>query len=148
MTPSTQGSNGNGSAPAQHFDVLVVGAGFAGIGAAIKLEENGFTDFAVLEKSDRLGGTWRDNTYPGCSCDVPSPVYSFSFAPNPGWSRVYAEQEEIQDYLEKTADEYGVTPRIQFGAEVIEAKWSPDETRWHVNTTRGRYSSRVLIAGA
>jgi cyclohexanone monooxygenase len=75
-------------------------------------------------------------------------VYSFSFAPNPSWSRVYAEQGEIQDYLEKTADEYGVTERIQFGAEVLEARWSPEETRWHVNTTRGRYSSRVLIAGA
>jgi cation diffusion facilitator CzcD-associated flavoprotein CzcO len=148
MTPSTQGSDGNGSAPAQHFDVLVVGAGFAGIGAAIKLEENGFTDFAVLEKSDRLGGTWRDNTYPGCSCDVPSALYSFSFALNPDWSRVYAEQPEIQDYLEKTADEYGVTKRIHFGAEVVDARWSPDETRWHVTTPRGRYSSRVLIAGA
>jgi cation diffusion facilitator CzcD-associated flavoprotein CzcO len=138
----------NGSAPVQHFDVLVVGAGFAGIGAAIKLEENGFSDFAVLEKADRLGGTWRDNTYPGCSCDVPSPVYSFSFAPNPGWSRVYAEQEEIQDYLEKTAGEYGVTERIRFGTEVLEAKWSPQEARWHVTTSSGHYSSRVLIAGA
>src|SRR4051794_4135761 len=148
MTPSTQGSNGNGSAPAQHFDVLVVGAGFAGIGAAIKLEENGFTDFAVLEKAERLGGTWRDNTYPGCSCDVPSALYSFSFALNPHWSRVYGEQPEIQDYLERTAEEYGVTRRIRFGTELLDARWSRDETRWHLTTSRGPYTARVLIAGA
>jgi cation diffusion facilitator CzcD-associated flavoprotein CzcO len=136
------------SVPARHFDVLVVGAGFAGIGAAIKLEEGGFGDFAVLEKSDRLGGTWRDNTYPGCACDVPSSVYSFSFAPNPGWSRAFAEQPEIQDYLERTADEYGVTRRIHFRTEVLEACWSEPETRWHVTTNRGHYSARILIAGA
>ncbi len=115
-----------------HFDVLVVGAGFAGIGAAIKLEENGFDDFAVLEKSDRLGGTWRDNTYPGCACDVPSAVYSFSFAPNPDWSRAFAEQPEIQDYLERTADEYGVRKRIRFGTEVLDAQW--DGALWQVKT--------------
>ena len=129
-----------------HFDVLVVGAGFAGIGAAIKLEENGFDDFALLEKSDRLGGTWRDNTYPGCACDVPSAVYSFSFAPNPDWSRAFAEQPEIQDYLERTADEYGVRRRIHFGTEVLDASW--DGTNWKVKTSAGDYSARVLIAGA
>jgi cation diffusion facilitator CzcD-associated flavoprotein CzcO len=138
----------NGSAPTNHFDILVIGAGFAGVGAAIKLEENGYDDFAVLEKADRLGGTWRDNTYPGCSCDVPSSVYSFSFAPNPDWSRAFAEQPEIQDYLERTADEYGVTRRIHFGAEVLDARWQPEDTRWHVTTSRGSYSARVLIAGA
>jgi cation diffusion facilitator CzcD-associated flavoprotein CzcO len=145
-TPAALEQNGN--APTQHFEVLVVGAGFAGIGAAIKLEESGFTDFAVLEKSDRLGGTWRDNTYPGCGCDVPSSVYSFSFAQYPGWSRAFAEQPEIQAYLERTADEYGVIERIQFDTEVLEADWDEQETRWHVTTTRGRYSARVLIAGA
>jgi cation diffusion facilitator CzcD-associated flavoprotein CzcO len=148
MTPSTKSSNGNGSAPAQHFDVLVVGAGFAGIGAAIKLEEAGYDDFAVLEKADRLGGTWRDNTYPGCSCDVPSALYSFSFALNPDWSRVYAEQPEIQEYLQRTADEYGVTGRIRFGTELLDAQWHPDETRWHVTTSRGAFTARILIAGA
>ena len=146
MTPTETSTNGG--APTQDFDVLVVGAGFAGIGTAIKLEENGFTDFVVLEKADRVGGTWRDNTYPGCGCDVPSAVYSFSFAPNPGWSRAFAEQPEIQDYLERTADEYGVTQRIHFGAEVLEADWVPAEARWHVTTSRGRYSARILIAGA
>jgi cation diffusion facilitator CzcD-associated flavoprotein CzcO len=141
----------NGSAPAaaeRHFDVLVVGAGFAGLGAAIKLHEAGFDDFAVLEKADRPGGTWRDNTYPGCGCDVPSAVYSFSFAPNPDWSRAYAEQQEIQDYLERTVEEYGVTPRIHFGTEVQEASWSEAEQRWSLDTTTGPYSARVVITGA
>jgi cyclohexanone monooxygenase len=141
----------NGSAPAaaeRHFDVLVVGAGFAGLGAAIKLHEAGFDDFAVLEKADRPGGTWRDNTYPGCGCDVPSAVYSFSFAPNPDWSRAYAEQQEIQDYLERTVEEYGVTPRIHFGTEVQGASWSEAEQRWSLDTTTGPYSARVVITGA
>src|SRR3954454_11367827 len=138
----------NGSAPVEHFDVLVVGAGFAGIGTAIKLEENGYDDFVVLEKADNLGGTWRDNTYPGCSCDVPSALYSFSFELNPDWSRVYGEQPEIQAYVERTAEKYGVTSRIRYGTELLDARWNPDETRWHVTTSRGPYTARVLIAGA
>src|SRR3954465_16086655 len=106
---------------ARHHDTVVVGAGFAGIGAAIKLEEAGFDDFAVLEKSDNVGGTWRDNTYPGCACDVPSAVYSFSFAQNPDWSRGFAEQPEIQAYLEQTAREYGVTDRTRLGTKAYAA---------------------------
>ncbi|MDX6573832.1 MAG: hypothetical protein QOC86_2988 [Gaiellales bacterium] len=132
----------------RHFDVLVIGAGFAGVGAAIKLHEAGFDDFAVLEKADWLGGTWRDNTYPGCGCDVPSAIYQFSFAHNPDWSRAYAGQEEIQDYLERTAEEFGVTPRIHFGTEVLEARWSEEEQRWQLETSAGPYSARVVIAGA
>ncbi|MEA2412189.1 MAG: hypothetical protein QOC77_2750 [Thermoleophilaceae bacterium] len=130
------------------FDILVIGAGFAGVGAAIKLHEAGFDDYAVLEKADWLGGTWRDNTYPGCGCDVPSAVYSFSFARNPDWSHAYAGQQEIQAYLERTAEEFGVTPRIHFGTEVLEARWSEAEQRWTLDTTAGTYRSRILIAGA
>jgi cation diffusion facilitator CzcD-associated flavoprotein CzcO len=137
----------NGSAPQRHFDTVVVGAGFAGIGAAIKLEEAGFDDFVVLEKSDNVGGTWRDNTYPGCACDVPSALYSFSFAPNPDWSRSFAEQPEIQEYLERTASDYGVTRRIHYRTEVRDAQWSADDQRWHLATTAGPYTARVLIAG-
>src|SRR3954466_14927473 len=138
----------NGSAPERHYDTIVVGAGFAGIGAAIKLEEDGFDDFAVLEKSDNVGGTWRDNTYPGCACDVPSAVYSFSFAQNPDWSRGFAEQPEIQAYLEKTASEYGVTNRVHFDTEMFDAGWSEQEQLWHVDTSTGPYTARILIAGA
>ena len=83
--------------------VLVVGAGFAGLGTAIKLDEHGFGDFLVVDKGQTVGGTWRDNTYPGAACDVPSQLYSFSFAPNPDWSRSFSPQPEIQAYLERTA---------------------------------------------
>ena len=133
---------------ATDFDVVVIGAGFAGVGAAIKLHEAGFDDFAVLEKADRLGGTWRDNTYPGCGCDVPSAIYSFSFAPNPDWSHGYAGQPEIQEYLERTAEEYGVTPRIHFGTEVRGARWNHAEQRWRLETSAGPYTARAVIAGA
>jgi cation diffusion facilitator CzcD-associated flavoprotein CzcO len=148
MSVETATTNPPRDAPTRHYDTLVIGAGFAGVGAAIKLEEAGFDDFAVLEKADRLGGTWRDNTYPGCGCDVPSSVYSFSFAQNPDWSRGFAEQPEIQAYLERTAHEHGVMERIQFGTEVLDATWSGDERRWHLSTTAGAYSARVVIAGA
>jgi cation diffusion facilitator CzcD-associated flavoprotein CzcO len=137
------------STPAdRNFDTVVVGAGFAGIGAAIKLEQAGFGDFAVLEKSDNVGGTWRDNTYPGCACDVPSALYSFSFAQKPDWSRAFAEQPEIQEYLERTASDHGVTRRIHFRTEVRDARWDADGQRWRLDTSAGPYSARVLIAGA
>src|SRR3954463_5287084 len=135
-------------ADARHHDTVVVGAGFAGIGAAIKLEEAGFDVFAVLEKSDNVGGTWRDNTYPGCACDVPSALYSFSFAQKPDWSRAFAEQPEIQEYLERTASDHGVTRRIHFRTEMRDARWDPNAQRWRLDTSAGPYSARVLIAGA
>ncbi len=90
----------------------VIGAGMSGILSAIKLKEAGFTDFTVYEKADRLGGTWRENTYPGLSCDVPSHLYSYSFAPNPDWSHLYSPGPEIQAYFERVADQYGVMPYI------------------------------------
>src|SRR4051812_9160112 len=83
------------------------GGGFSGVGAAIGLREAGIEDFMLLEKADQLGGTWRDNTYPDCACDIPSTIYSYSFAPNPDWSRVFAGHAEIQDYLLRTAERYG-----------------------------------------
>jgi cyclohexanone monooxygenase len=131
----------------RQYDVLVIGAGFAGVGAAIKLTEAGFDDFAVLEKADTVGGTWRENTYPGCACDVPSSLYSFSFAPKPDWDRVYAEQPQIQEYLEGVADQFGVRPRVHFGTEVLESRWNESDQRWEIETSRGPYSARVVIAG-
>jgi cation diffusion facilitator CzcD-associated flavoprotein CzcO len=132
----------------RHFDTLVVGAGFAGIGAAIRLTQDGFHDFALLEKSHELGGTWRDNTYPGCACDVPSTLYSFSFARNPDWNRVFAEQPEIQAYLKRVAEEHNVTSRIHFGTEVTDARWDAAAQRWDLDTSSGPYSARLVIAGA
>ncbi|GAA2839021.1 flavin-containing monooxygenase [Crossiella cryophila] len=128
------------------FPVLVVGAGASGIGAAVKLRGMGVTDFVVLEKAAELGGTWRDNTYPGCACDVPSALYSYSFAPNPEWTRAFATQPEIRDYLEHIAHRYRVTGHLRFGVEVLAARW--DGERWVLETTDGRYTARVLIAGA
>ena len=89
-----------------HVPITIVGAGFAGIGLAIKLREAGIHDFTILERADELGGTWRDNTYPGCACDVASNLYSYSFAPNPDWSRAFSRQEEILGYLRAVAQEH------------------------------------------
>ncbi len=89
----------NGEAHIRHIHIVILGTGFAGLGMAIRLRQQGEEDFVVLERAGDIGGTWRDNTYPGCACDIPSHLYSFSFALNPNWSRKYSHQREIQDYL-------------------------------------------------
>ena len=94
----------------RHVRVAIVGAGFGGLGAAIRLLQSGERDIVVLEKADDIGGTWRDNTYPGCACDVPSVLYSFSFAPNPDWSRSFSGQQEIWDYLRACVDRFDLRP--------------------------------------
>ncbi|TCO35530.1 cation diffusion facilitator CzcD-associated flavoprotein CzcO [Kribbella steppae] len=127
------------------MDVVVVGAGASGIGAAIRLLQAGITDFTVLEKSSELGGTWRDNTYPGCACDVPSALYSYSFAPNPSWTRAFAGQSEIRSYLSDTAARYGVTPYIRCGVEMLRAQWDGAAQRWLLETSDGPLEARVLI---
>ena len=125
------------------MDVVVIGAGASGIGAAIRLLQAGITDFTVLEKADAPGGTWRDNTYPGCACDVPSALYSYSFAPNPSWTRAFAGQSEIQAYLLDTAERYGVLPKLRCGVELLRADW--DGRWWLLETTDGPLQARVLI---
>jgi cation diffusion facilitator CzcD-associated flavoprotein CzcO len=129
-------------------DVAIVGSGFAGIGAAVRLLQAGRTDFVVLERAGDLGGTWRDNGYPGCACDVPSHLYSFSFAPNPDWSRNFSPQPEIQAYLQRTADRFGVRRHLRFGAEMLAARWEPDRQRWRVTTRLGELTARVLVVAA
>ncbi|WP_158887788.1 flavin-containing monooxygenase [Amycolatopsis anabasis] len=131
----------------EHFAVLVIGAGASGIGAAIRLRQAGITDFAVLEKAAEPGGTWRDNSYPGCACDVPSALYSYSFAPNPEWTRAFAKQPEIRAYLRATAERHGVTPHLRFGAEVTRAQWNDRRKLWELRTTRGEFTARIVIAG-
>lgn len=131
---------------AQQVDVVVVGAGISGIGAAIKLLDNGIRDFVVLEKAEALGGTWRDNTYPGCACDVPSHLYSYSFEQKPDWTRVFARQSEILDYVRETADKYRLEPYIHFSEPLESATWDESEMCWQVRTPKGRYSARVLIS--
>jgi len=117
----------------RNLRVGVVGAGMAGILAAIRLGEAGVDDVTILEKADRLGGTWRENTYPGIACDVPSHLYSYSFAPNPEWSHTFSPGEEIQAYFEQVAAEHGVVERIRFGREVVVCRWEGDG--WTVVTT-------------
>src|SRR5580704_3821741 len=102
----------------------VIGAGFAGVLSAIKLAEAGYDDVVVFEKAERLGGTWRENTYPGVACDVPSQLYSYSFALNPEWSRVFSSGGEILDYLQRVADGYGLERCIRYGTEVTGLRWS------------------------
>ena len=126
-------------------EVIVIGGGISGIGTVIKLREAGVDDVLILEKSDRLGGTWRDNTYPGCACDIPSAVYSFSFEPNPDWSRVFAGREEIQEYVTGVAAKHGVPERTHFGTELLDARWDADRCRWALDTTAGAYESRFLV---
>jgi cation diffusion facilitator CzcD-associated flavoprotein CzcO len=135
----------NGGGEARHARVAIIGAGFSGIGMAIRLLRDGISDFFVLERAEDLGGTWRDNTYPGCQCDIPSALYSFSFAPNPDWSRLYPLQSEIREYLHRVADEYGVVPSIRFGHELRGANWDEDEKLWRLETSRGELTANVLV---
>jgi len=127
-------------------EVAIVGAGFGGIGAAIELDRAGFRDFAVLERAPEVGGTWWANSYPGCQCDVPSSLYSFSFAPKPDWPRSYAEQPDILDYLLDCVDRFGIRDRIHVDCEMNEAAWEDDDQRWRVDTSRGTLRARFLIA--
>ena len=128
--------------------VLVVGAGFAGLGTAIKLDEHGFSDFLVLDKGDSVGGTWRDNTYPGAACDVPSQLYSFSFARNPDWSRSFSPQPEIHAYLRRTAEESGVLDRFRFGVTVEDITYDEDDATWTVSSSAGTVVADVVVTGS
>src|ERR1700750_1050944 len=131
----------------QQVDHLIVGAGFAGLCAAIKLTEDGETDHAVIEKASDVGGTWRDNTYPGACCDIPSQLYSLSFAPNPEWSSSYSPQPEIQAYLQRVAQQYDVPDRIVFGTELQQAAWDDEARLWRCRTTFGEVTGRTLGPG-
>ena len=140
--------SGNGARPAvPHHRVAVIGAGFSGLGAAIRMRQVGIEDFVVLERADEVGGTWQANTYPGCQCDVASHLYSFSFMPNPDWSRGYSEQPEIWDYLRRCADRGGVRPHLRVGCEVLEAGWEEQGQRWRIETSTGPLTADVLVAG-
>jgi cation diffusion facilitator CzcD-associated flavoprotein CzcO len=128
-------------------DIAIIGAGFSGLGTAIRLRQQGIEDFVVLERHDDVGGTWWANTYPGCACDVPSHLYSFSFAPNPEWSQTYSPQAEIRGYLRRCAQRFDLYRSIRLGTTVASATWDDDAGRWTVETFGGLISARVLIAG-
>jgi cation diffusion facilitator CzcD-associated flavoprotein CzcO len=125
--------------------VAVVGAGFGGVAAAVMLRRAGYGDVTVFERGERVGGVWNDNTYPGAACDIPSHLYELSFAPNPRWSRRYAPQAEIQDYLEDVARRHGVLERIRTGVEVESARWDEERCRWVLATSAGSHEAELLV---
>ncbi|MGW4029524.1 flavin-containing monooxygenase [Streptomyces sp. NPDC004838] len=133
------------SPPERHVSVVIVGAGFAGLGTAIRLLREGHRDLLILERSDEVGGAWRDNTYPGCACDVPSRLYSFSFAPNPDWSRRYAPQREIAQYLRRCVEQYALEPHLRLGCELRRATWDAERQRWELRTGQGTMSADHLV---
>ncbi|MFV8750572.1 flavin-containing monooxygenase [Nannocystaceae bacterium ST9] len=131
----------------QHVHIAILGAGFSGVGAAIRLLQSGVRDFVVFERADEVGGVWRDNEYPGCACDVEAPLYSFSFAPNPRWSRLFAPQPEIWAYLRRCVDEHGVRPHLRLGHAIESVRWDEDRKRWTIASSRGSFTADVVIAG-
>lgn len=151
MTLAEQADQADTTADAQapvRTRALIIGSGFSGLGMAIALQERG-VDFLILEKADEIGGTWRDNTYPGCACDIPSHMYSFSFEPKADWTHMWSFQPEIQDYLLGVTAKYGLRRYIEFGAHVDRAIWDDDEMRWHVFTKDGReFIAQFVISGA
>ena len=139
------GKAGGGEA---EMSVLIVGTGFAGLGMAIALKQAGIRDFTILERAASVGGTWRDNHYPGCACDVQSHLYSFSFEQNPEWTRMFARQPEIKAYLEGVAVKHELLSHVRFGADVVNARYDEQAQRWTVQTRDGRsFTARVLISG-
>ena len=126
--------------------IVIIGAGMAGILTAIKLREAGYTDYAIYEKTDRVGGTWRENTYPGVACDVPAHGYTYSFEPNPDWSQTFAPGPEIHQYFERVASKYGVTEVVRFNEEIPEAIFR--DGRWHLKTSKGRTDVADVVIAA
>jgi cation diffusion facilitator CzcD-associated flavoprotein CzcO len=147
MTVAEQAAEGT-TQEAVHTRALIIGTGFSGLGMAVALKKQG-VDLLILEKADEVGGTWRDNTYPGAACDVPSHLYSFSFDPKPDWPHVFSYQPDILAYLKGVTDKYGLRSRIRFGQHVDRAQWDDSEYRWHVFTKTGQeYVTQFLISGA
>jgi cation diffusion facilitator CzcD-associated flavoprotein CzcO len=143
MTASPLHTNGTEH---RHVRVGILGAGFGGLGTAIRLKQRGDDDFLVFERAADVGGTWWANTYPGCQCDIPSHLYSFSFAPNPNWTRTYPKQPELRDYLRATAEKFGVHDRTRFNTEVTAAVWDEDASVWRLDTSNGPYTADVVVA--
>ena len=125
----------------------IIGSGFGGIGMGAELKRRGINDFLILEKAEDVGGCWRQNTYPGAACDVPSHLYSFSFEPNPNWSHAFARQPEIHDYLRHCARKFGLLPHLRFGAEVSQAVFDDSNAVWVVTLTDGSVlRARIVVA--
>jgi len=148
MPPRTEPADRTPSADPAVWPVLIIGSGFSGLGMAVQLDRSGIGPWVMLERDSEIGGTWRDNTYPGCACDIPSPLYSFSFAPNPNWSRLYAHHDEIQRYLLEVVDTHRLRPHVRLGREVVCARYDDDVRLWTVTTANGEtYRARVVVSG-
>ena len=148
MTVTEPTVEGTAQKPPVHTRALIIGTGFSGLGMGIALQRQG-VDFLILEKADDVGGTWRDNSYPGCACDVPSHLYSFSFEPKATWSKLFSPQPEIFDYLQGVTDKYGLRRYIRFNSFVQRAHWDDSAQRWHVFTDTGEeYVAQFLVSGA
>ena len=132
----------------QRVKIAVIGAGFAGIGMAVQLKRAGYRDFIVLERGNTIGGTWRDNTYPGAACDIRSDLYSFSFNPNPMWENSYGRQPEILEYLQSTVRKFEIGHNLLLGCDVTSAHWDSEACVWRIRTGRGCVVADVLISGA
>ena len=130
-----------------HKKVVIIGSGFSGLGMAIRLQQKGITDFIILERAKEVGGTWRDNTYPGCACDVMSHLYSFSFEPNPDWSRKYSGWKEIGEYLRACARKYNLYEKTHFGQTVRKGRYLEDEAHWEITSDTGAvYTADFIVA--
>jgi cation diffusion facilitator CzcD-associated flavoprotein CzcO len=127
------------------YDTFIVGAGISGIAAAIRLQKVGYNNFKIIEKASRVGGTWRENTYPGCGCDVPSALYSYSFAPSAKWSHLFARQPEILNYLEEVSEKFNIKPLIQFDTSLEDARWDESRHLWVLETNHGQYLAKTVI---
>ena len=130
----------------RHRKVVIIGGGFSGIGLGQGLKKSHFTDFVILERSADVGGVWNLNTYPGCTCDVPSHLYSFSFAPNPDWSSTYSPQPEIRQYLQTCIDQFGLRPHLRTGVDVTGAAWNEAAQLWEIETSEGLWTANVLVS--
>src|SRR5215212_6378413 len=132
----------------QTTGVAIIGSGFSGLAMAVELKRAGREDFVVLERAHDVAGTWRDNTYPGCACDVPSHLYSFGFAPNPDWSSTFSPQPEIYAYIRRVAEQQGLLPHIHFGLEVEEADWDDEAQQWRLTTSGGELTTKAIASAA
>lgn len=138
----------NGSAPDPvRCEALIVGGGMSGIGMAATLQREGIDDYVLIERSNGLGGTWHHNMYPGCGCDIPSALYSFAFRPNPRWSKMFADRDEIREYLLEVAEEYDVPRHARLNTEMTAARWDDERRLWQVETNQGRFETRWLLVG-
>src|SRR5574337_116970 len=129
------------------LSVVIIGSGYAGLCVAIRLAQAGLRDFVLLEQADAIGGTWRENSYPGAACDIPSHLYSFSFEPNPNWSRLYPTQPELRAYVEHCVDKYGLRPHVRCSQRVTALRFDEQNSVWRVRTEGGGdLQARVVVS--